>query len=373
MKFSILREQLLKPLQLVTGIVEKRQTLPILSNVLLRIGEDLSIIATDLEVELIINLPLDQIQMPGEVTVPARKLADICRSLPDFALMTFTLEKDRFLIESGKSKFSLSTLPAREYPCLDETKAVLDFTINQKELRFLMQRSSFAMAQQDVRYYLNGMLFEIKQGLIRTVATDGHRLALNSVEAAIIDNSISQVIIPRKGVIELLRLLDDSDGEVLVSIMSNHIRVAHASFSFTSKLIDGRFPDYERILPKNGDKSFSISREALKQSLTRAAILSNEKIRGIKLQLRKGALRILANNPNHEEAEEELTIDYQLGDLDIDFNVKYLTDIFDNINNEKVLLTLSKPDRSILVEGDDEEGDSGKKTNSLFVVMPMRS
>lgn len=366
MKLSILREELIKPLQWVTGIVEKRQTLPILSNVLLRVEENLSIIATDLEVELIIRLPLNQPSVAGEVTVPARKLVDICRSLPDHSLIEFTMDKDKLFIKSGRSKFSLTTLPAHEYPCLDQTESTLDFTIEQKNLRFLMQRTHFAMAQQDVRYYLNGMLLEVKQGIIRGVATDGHRLALNSVEASVINNAISQVIIPRKGVLELLRLLDDSKEEVTVSIMANHIRISKPTFTFTSKLIEGRFPDYERVLPKGGDKLVTVCREQLKQSLTRASILSNEKLRGIQLQLRSGLLRILANNPDREEAEEEISIDYTLSDLDIGFNEKYLRDIFDAIDDEEVLITFSDSNSSILVEGEKSEG------NSLFVVMPMR-
>ncbi|MBA2653580.1 MAG: DNA polymerase III subunit beta [Gammaproteobacteria bacterium] len=366
MKLSILREELLKPLQLVTGIVEKRQTLPILSNVLLNVQEGLSIIATDLEVELKINLPLNQPSAPGEITVPARKLVDICRSLPDHSLIDLVTEKDKLLLQSGRSRFSLTTLPAQDYPCLDQTNSVLDFNIEQKNLRFLIQRTYFAMAQQDVRYYLNGMLLEVKEGIIRGVATDGHRLALNIVEATIISNAFSQVIIPRKGVTELLRLIDDSKEEVQVSIMANHLRIAGPHFTFTSKLIDGRFPDYERVLPKGGDKVIAVPRELLKQSLTRASILSNEKLRGIQLQLRNGLLRIIANNPDREEAEEEINIDYQQADLDIGFNVKYLTDIFDTIDDETVMLTFSDSNSSILVEGDKGDG------NSVFVVMPMR-
>lgn len=367
MKLTIHREELLKPLQLVTGIVEKRQTLPILSNVLLRVvANELAITATDLEVELIINIPLNQPAAAGEVTVPARKLVDICRSLAEDAVIEFSCEKDKALIKSGRSRFTLATLPANEYPSLEETDNILEFNIEQRNLRFLIQRTYFAMAQQDVRYYLNGMLLEVKHGVIRSVATDGHRLAMNSVEAAVIDNAYSQVIVPRKGVMELLRLLDDSKKEVTVSIMSNHIRVSDATFTFTSKLIEGRYPDYDRVLPKGGEKIISVLREPLKQSLSRASILSNEKLRGVQLQLRTGLLRILANNPEREEAEEEINIDYNHGDLDIGFNVKYLTDIFDTIDDETVMLTFSDPNASILIEGNKGDG------NSLFVVMPMR-
>lgn len=366
MKLSIQREDLLKPLQLVTGIIEKRQTLPILSNVLLRANEhNLAIIGTDLEVELTINIPLAEPARSGEITVP-RKLVDICRSLPEHTLIDFTLEHDKLTIKAGRSRFTLATLPASEYPSLDNTDKKLEFHIEQKTLRFLIQRTCFAMAQQDVRYYLNGMLLEVKQGIIRSVATDGHRLALNSIEASIIDNAFTQVIIPRKGVLELLRLLEDSTQEVDVAIMTNHIRVSNGTFTFTSKLIDGRFPDYDRVVPKGGDKIISVEREPLKQSLSRASILSNEKLRGVQLQLRKGLLRILANNPEREEAEEEININYADTDFDIGFNVKYLTDIFETIEDEIVNITFSDPNASILVEGGNAEG------NSLFVVMPMR-
>lgn len=379
MKLSIYREELLKPLQLVSGIVEKRLTLPILSNVLLKVTDVLTLTATDLEVELILPIPLSQpatnsegsssstrMVMAGQITVPARKLMDICRALPENALIELICDKDKMIVQSGRSRFTLVTLPATDYPCLDDTSSTLEFAMEQKHLRFLLQRTHFSMAQQDVRYYLNGMLLEINEGTIRSVATDGHRLALNAIEASIINNAFSQVIIPRKGVIELLRLLEDSEEEVNVAIMANHIRVASPHFTFTSKLIDGRFPDYERVLPKGGDKTISVPRAALKHSVSRVSILSNEKLRGVQLQLRSGLLRVLANNPEQEEAQEEISIEYNNTDLDIGFNGKYLNDIFDALDDDMVRITFSDSSSSILIEG--SKGDS----NSLFVVMPMR-
>ncbi len=366
MKLSILREDLLKPLQLVTAIVEKRQTIPILSNVLLKVDKDLSVIATDLEVELIVNIPLSSPSVSGEVTIPSRKLMDLCRALPINALINFSIDSEKCCIQSGRSRFTLATLPASEYPRSEQTENTVEFSIEQKKLRALIHRTCFAMAQQDVRYYLNGMLLEIKQGIIRSVATDGHRLALNTLEATLINNIFSQVIIPRKGVTELMRLLEDTINEVTVSIMTNHITVSNSNFTFISKLIDGRFPDYERALPKGGDKVISLSRDVLKHSLIRASILSNEKLRGVQIQLRNGILRILANNPDREEAEEEIHINYSQDDLDIGFNVKYLTDIFDNIDDDTVTMTFSNANNSVLIEGNLREG------NSLFVVMPMR-
>lgn len=366
MNLSIKREALLKPLQLVTGIVEKRQVLPILSNVLLKADTELTITGTDLEVQLIFKLPI-QPTSPGMITVPARKLVDICRSLPEEALITLRQESDKLLIQTGRSRFVLSTLPAAEYPSLDQTEPTLEFTIKQVDLRFLLQRTYFAMAQQDVRFYLNGMLLEVKQGTIRSVATDGHRMALNSLPIGLIDSPATQVIIPRKCVIELLRLLEDSDQEVTVAIMTNHIKISHPSFEFISKLIDSRYPDYDRVIPRGGDKTITVPRDPLKQALNRASILSNEKLRGIQLQLRPNLLKILANNPEREEAEEEIVIDY-LADtnLDIGFNVKYLIEVFDTIEDETVFITFSDANNSILIIGDQSQ------ENSLFVVMPMR-
>jgi DNA polymerase III subunit beta len=368
MKLSIYREELLKPLQLVAGIAEKRQTLPILSNILLKVTSNkrLSITATDLEVQLIVNVELkDHPHASGEITVQGRKLMDICRTLPEHALIELSYEKNRVIIQSGDSHFSLISLPASDYPPMENSNSELEFTIEQKNLRFLLQRTCFAMAQQDVRYFLNGMLLEINQGLIRSVAADGHRLALNAVAASIINNTFAQVIIPRKGVVELLRLLDGSDNEVSVAITSNHIRVATTMFTFTSKLIEGRFPDYEKVLPKNGDKVISVPRDIFKHALSRASILSNEKLRGVRLQLRKNMLRILANNSEQEEAKEDISIDYGQADLDLGLNVKYLMDVFDTIDDDTVTLTLSNANSSILIEGGKSEG------NSLFVIMPM--
>lgn len=371
MKLRVYREELLKPLLLVNGIVEKKQTLPILSNVLLKANNDgLTITATDLEIELINRISLQQpVIVSGQVTVPARKLVDIWRSLPEQAQIDLTVEEEKLTISSGRSNFTLTTLPADDYPAIDNSDGSLEFPIEQRNLRYLTERTHFAMAQQDVRYYLNGMLLEVKQGVIRSVATDGHRLALNSIPASEVNNTFGQVIVPRKGVLELLKLLEDSENEIKVTLNTNHIRLAGNSFVFTSKLIDGRFPDYERVLPKGGDKIVVLPRENFKLSLNRASILSNEKLKGIRLQLRKGLLRIIANNSEQEEAIEELSIDYNDEDLDIGFNVKYLTDILDTIDDELVKLTFSDGNSSILVEGTQEDGNDG---NSLFVVMPMR-
>lgn len=374
MGIEIQRERLLKPLQSIIGVVERRQTLPILANVLLVVqGQQLSVTGTDLEVELQVRIQLETLEgteaMPAEsLTVPGRKFMDICKSLPDQSRIQLSLEEGRVVIRSGRSRFTLATLSAADFPTILETSGSAEFSLGQKDLRYLTQRTHFAMAQQDVRYYLNGMLLELNKGIVRAVATDGHRLALNSVSAPVMDNAFVQVILPRKGVIELMRLLEDVESEISVQISNNHLRVTSPDFTFTSKLIDGRFPDYDKVLPKNGNKIIIVDRELLKQALTRVSILSNEKFRGVRLQLCSGLLRIVANNPDQEEAEEEISLDYQHDDMEIAFNVSYLIDILNIINSPAVKMTFSNPNSSILVE----EYGSASPSHSLFVVMPMR-
>jgi DNA polymerase-3 subunit beta len=366
MKFSISREALLKPLNLAAGVVERRQTLPILSNVLLVLdGSRLSITGTDLEVELIGHVDLEQPpESGGEVTVPARKLVDICKSLPDGSQLEFNLDDQRLVIRSGRSRFTLSTLPASDYPSVDESQGGIELQLKQGDIKRLIERTGFAMAQQDVRYYLNGMLWETRDSRLRTVATDGHRLAMCTLqhELAVAD---MQVILPRKGVLELSRLLMEEDGDVAVVIGSNHFRANTGGFQFTSKLVDGKFPDYERVLPRGSNKIVYSDREELRHALTRASILSNEKYRGIRLTLSPGQVRILANNPEQEEAEEEISVDYQGDGLEIGFNVSYLLDVLAVLKERNIKLSMADSNSSALLQ-EAEDGDS------LYVVMPMR-
>ena len=252
MKFSISRDALLKPLNLVAGVVERRQTLPILSNVLMVLeGDQLSLTGTDLEVELVGRVALPSpVSAPGEVTVPARKLVDICKSLPEGSEIQFTVEDGKVTVRSGRSRFTLSTLPAREFPAVEEGVGTHRFTVKQGQLRRLIDRTAFAMAQQDVRYYLNGMLLELKGGRLRVVATDGHRLAMCTLPSPVPVDEDTQVILPRKGVLELSRLLLEEDQDIAMVLGSNHLRATTDGFTFTSKLVDGKFPDYERVLPR---------------------------------------------------------------------------------------------------------------------------
>ena len=366
MHFTIQREALLKPLQLVAGVVERRQTLPVLSNVLLVVeGQHLSLTGTDLEVELIGRVALEEKAEPGEITVPARKLMDICKSLPADALIDIRLEEQKVLIKAGRSRFTLSTLPANDFPTSEEGQASLVINLPQTKVRRLIERTSFAMAQQDVRYYLNGMLLEVGANVLRAVATDGHRLAMCSLSAPIEQQEKHQIIVPRTGILELARLLTDQDAEVAIVLGQHHIRATTSEFTFTSKLVDGKFPDYERVLPKGGDKLVVADRQTLREAFTRTAILSNEKYRGIRLQLESGLLKIQANNPEQEEAEEEVAVDYAGGNLEIGFNVSYLLDVMSVMVTDKVRLILSDSNSSALVQEFDND-------ESAYVVMPMR-
>ena len=365
MKFSLSREALLKPLQLVVGVVERRQTLPILSNVLLSLeGSRLSVTGTDLEVEIIGYTDAAGAEEGGEVTVSARKLLDICRSLPEGAKVDIASSDGKAQVKSGRSRFTLATLPANEFPSVDNGENNLEFDIETATLKNLIESTSFAMAQQDVRYYLNGMLWEVSGDKLRAVATDGHRMALCDATCETGVTELTKAILPRKGVMELARLVSD-DGSVRVAMGSNHIRVNGEDYCFTSKLVDGAYPDYDRVLPKGGDKLVVGERAELKQAFGRTAILSNEKYRGVRIMLSNGAIRMVANNPEQEEAEEVVGVEYAGEELEIGFNVSYLLDVLNVLKGEGVKMTLSDSSSSALVE-DSADG------SAVYVVMPMR-
>lgn len=366
MKFTISRENFLQPLQLVSGAVERRHTLPILSNVLIKVSENaLWLTGTDLEVELISNVTLGGEFEEGEITVPAKKLFDIIRGLAEESEVKFHLDGNKAVIRSGRSKYTLSTLSAGDYPNLEDWEGEVEFELSRADLKHLIDSTHFSMAQQDVRYYLNGMSLETEEHIIRTVATDGHRLALCRMEYSAASLPSRQVIIPRKGVMEITRLIESDDKLLKVQIGSNHIRIFSSDFIFTSKLVDGRFPDYRRVLPKDGDKIIQASKDLLKNAFSRASILSNEKFRGVRLNLSNGELKITANNPEQEEAEEIVDVDYQGDELEIGFNVAYLIDVFNSLSSENVKVSLADSNSSALIE--DASDDS-----ALYVIMPMR-
>ena len=368
MKFSIKREALLKPLQLVTGVVERRQTKPILSHLLLAAeGKLLTLIGTDTEVELHGLVHIDNPVKSGtQITLPGKKFLDICRSLPENSTIELAEEKGRVTVSCGRSRFTMASLPPQDFPRAPEQNTVMNFEIKQSELRQLIEKTSFAIPQQDVRQYLNGLLFEVKDGAIQTLATDGHRLAVHSIPAPVVDSSFAQVIIPRKGVFELLRLLEDSDETVAVSFNDNLVHIKGGNFVLISKLISGKFPNYNKIIPKRGDKKVAINCNELKQSLTRVGILSNELFRSVHFKLNKNNLVLTTNNPDQEEAVEELSIDYKEENLDIIFNIGYFVDILNTVETENINIFLKKGDNGVVIEEDNS------KPNCLYVLMPIR-
>ncbi len=366
MKFSLNRELLLKPLLLVSGAVERKSTLPILSNILFEVGgNSLTLTATDLELEMVAYAEVDNQGDDGKLTIPARKLLDICKSLPENALLSFEAIDETIKLTSGRSRYSLSTLPAVDFPNIEEWKGDVEFQLLKSEFLRLIESTHFSMANQDVRYYLNGMSIESEGNEIRSVATDGHRLAICKISNESLALPARQVIVPRKGILEIIRLLAPVDESVKIFLGSNHIRIIDTEFSFTSKLVDGRFPDYRRVLPRNGDKVFETNKDALRQVLSRASILSNEKFKGVRLNFSEFNLKITANNPEQEQAEEEIEINFPYGDLEIGFNVSYVLDVLSAIKDENVKFTLADANSSVVIEG----SNNGE---ALYVVMPMR-
>jgi DNA polymerase-3 subunit beta len=364
MKLSAPREALLEPLQAVIGVVERRQTMPVLANILLTAADDgVAITATDLEVELVATADVT-VEKPGEITVPGRKLLDICRALPDGQQVTLTLSGDKVTVRSGKSRFTLSTLPAAEFPTVEDIQAQQSLALPQAQLHRLLEKTHFAMANQDVRYYLNGLLLDVAGARLRAVATDGHRLALCEFMVDGADASPQQVILPRKGVLELQRLVG-SGGECTVAIGTNHLRVQLDGIRFTSKLIDGRFPDYDRVIPGETGNPMLADRVLLSEGLARIRILANEKYKGVRLELKDGGLVIQAHNPEQEEAEEELEVSYSGDDIEIGFNVNYLLDAIGAVDGDEVALSVVDSNSSCLIR-------EPEKDDCKFVVMPMR-
>lgn len=365
MKFIVEREHLLKPLQQVSSLLKGRPILPILENLLLQVIENsLFLTSTDLEIEMVARIALSQAYEAGTTTVPARKFFDICRGLPERAAIAVTLEKERVLVRSRSSRFSLSTLPAVDFPNQDSWKSEAAFTLSQATLKRLIEATQFSMAHQDVRYYLNGMLFETEGKELRTIATDGHRLAVCSIPIAQ-ELPLCSVIVPRKGALELVRLLSSNEIPLQLQIGSRNIRAYVGDIIFTSKLVDGRFPDYRRVLPKNQDKILEADRDLLKQAFARAAILSNEKFRGVRLYISHNQLKITTNNPEKEEAEEILEVIYEGTEIEIGFNISYILEVLNALKSKNVRLLLTDSISSVQIE------DSVSQV-AAYVIMPIR-
>jgi DNA polymerase-3 subunit beta len=364
MKLTASREELLAPLQSVIGVVERRQTMPILANVLLSAHDNrLSVTGTDLEVELVATANIS-VQQNGAITVPGRKLLDIFRALPEKTNVTLSTEGERLSLRGGRSRFTLSSLAAAEFPVVDEINAQQTLTVAQGEFRRLIDKTHFAMAQQDVRYYLNGMLLETEGKALRAIATDGHRLALAETELEIRVKAAQQVILPRKAVLELQRILG-AEKTIELAIGTNHVRAQIGEIRFTSKLIDGRFPEYGRVIPAAPTKIIDAERETLRQALQRTAILSNEKYRGVRVSMKPDLMMIQAHNPEQEEAEDEVEVNYQGDEVEIGFNVNYLLDALSAIDSDRVEIGLTDSNSSCLIR-------APGTTNTKYVVMPMR-
>lgn len=368
------RDTLLGPLQAVSGIVERRHTLPILSNVLLeKRGDLLTLLATDIEIQITTSSTGAVGDGDGAVTVGARKLQEILRSLPESADVSLILDDRRLQLKAGRSRFSLQTLPADDFPCMALSEGeIRKFTVSQKQFRHLLAQTQYSMASQDVRYYLNGLLLIVDGSELRAVATDGHRLAYSSMPLADAPEVLRQsgavrqeLILPRKTVLELSRLLADNDEPLSVEMLPTQIRFQFGHINLVSKLIDGRFPDYERVIPATLRNVVSVSRSLLLQSMIRAAILTNEKFRGVRLILSEGSLKIMAANAEQEEAQEEIEVEYSGEPLDVGFNVAYLLDVLNNTTDETIEWGFNDANSSALltIPGNDR---------FKYVVMPMR-
>lgn len=365
MQFSIVREALLQPLQQVISVVERRSTMPVLSNLLLDVqAVSLSVTGSDLEVELRASAPLLAAE-PGAVTIPARKLFDIVKALPDGIEVQIKLMGDRVQVRAGRGRYTLTTLPAADFPAVEGGEVQFRLSVQQGVLRRLMEQSQFAMGVQDVRYYLNGLLLEARASGLRAVATDGHRMAVVDSADGVAGPADRQVILPRKGVGELYRLLEDSDVPVELELRATHVRAVLGNTVFTSKVIDGRYPDYEAVVPIGADQIVRVDRETLRAALQRAAILANEKYRGVKLDVSPGVLRVTAHNPEQEEATEEILADTTVQQLSVGFNVSYVLDAVGALDSDDLMLCLRDGNSSGLVR-------AAATDRARFVVMPLR-
>lgn len=366
---EISREALLKPLQSVIGIVERRHTLPILSNVLIeKTQNQLTLMATDLEIQISTKINYDISDQEFAITVSAKKLQDICRAFSEDTLLTMDREDTRVQVKAGKSRFNLQTLPAEDFPKIAaQSENQCSIKIPQSTLKMLLDRVQYAMAQQDIRYYLNGLLLIAEPTNIKVVATDGHRLALikHTLTQQAETAKTQEVILPRKSVIELIKLLNDSDEEVTIEIGQNQVKFSFSNIVMISKIVEGKFPDYNKVVPNNYQNQVIINRLQLLHALQRASILSNEKFSGVRLVLTQNSLRIICSNNELEEAQDELEINYDGTPLDIGFNVRYLLDVLNNLDDEEVICSFGDVNSSALITAPNND-------DFKYVVMPMR-
>ena len=359
--------QVLEALQSVAGIVERRHTLPILANVLLRKnGDSIEFTTSDLEIQVRTHATLGGDVGQMATTVGARKLIDILRALPPDQVVSLSSAQNKLVLQGGKSRFTLQTLPADDFPLVNESVDFgPTFSVPQKTLRDLINQVHFAMAVHDIRYYLNGILFIAEGKTLTLVATDGHRLALGQAQLAAEVPSKQEVILPRKTVLELQRLLKDEETPIEMRFANNQAKFGFSGMEFVTKLVEGKFPDYNRVIPRNHKNALVLGRAPLLAALQRAAILTSEKFKGVRVNLEPGVLRIASSNAEQEEAKEELEVDYNGDAIDIGFNVTYLIDVLANMSQEMVKLELQDSSASVLMS---VPGETGFK----YVVMPMR-
>ncbi len=366
MKFIINRDQLLTPLQQIVSVIEKRQTMPILSNVLLQVSDShLIMTGSDTEIQMISKLNLDTAFEEGEITVPARKFLDICRLLPSSVEIKFELNEDKVKLVAARSRFSLSTLPAEHYPEFNESEFDYQFSLNAGKFKKGLDKTLFCMANQDVRYYLNGLLLHISNSRLKMVASDGHRLSIFEDDIGMATGYEARIILPRKAVQELSRLLDDAEAELNIQFSNNHIKIYYKDVVFSSKLIDAKFPDFSKVFNQPFLSPMLIQKQLLREALNRVAILSNEKYKGVTFDIAGDQLKLSTHNPEHDEAEEELIIDYQGQPLSISFNSQYMLDAVSNLDSELAVITLATNASSCFIE-------EPELPLFKFIVMPMR-
>jgi len=365
MNIKIDRELLLKPLGNVSGIVEKRHALPILSNLLLESNQGkLKFTATDLEMQISTHIETE-LSDDFQITVSAKKLFDITRALPEHSKIDIQIEENKVMVKAKKSRFNLQTLPSQDYPVMKkDEKDNVELQIPQKDFKALLKQVDFSMAQQDIRYYLNGLLIEVKENNMNIVGTDGHRLSFTSLELKT-PSQPAQVIVPRKTIVELVKLLKDTDDPLEISFSGNQVHFKFNDIDMITKIIDGKFPDYSRVIPEGHINTFNINRALLLDSMLRASILSNDKYRGIRMVVEENNLKLVSNNSEQEQAEEELEIDYKGEKIDIGFNVTYLIDVLTNIQSDQLTIAFKDSASSCLVTIPNDE-------KYKYVVMPMR-
>lgn len=365
MKFTVNREQVLVPLQQIARIIDKRQTLPILSNVLIQCRDNrLVVTGTDLEVQIVSHLNLNDIRDEGSITLPARKLLDICKLLPADSAIKFDLDGDKVKVSSGRGRYTLITLPADSFPEFNRNDAQMSFKVNAGKLKEGLDKTAFCMAINDTRFYLNGLELSIKNSTLKLVASDGHRLALYEDDIGETGQN-TKIILPRKAVQELSRLLNDSGAEAEIRISSNTIEVLYKNVVFASKLVDGRFPDFSRSLNQPFLDPIGVDRLSLKEALMRVEVLSNEKYKGVNFDIESSSLKLSTNNPEHDEAEEDMVIDYLGDSVSVVFNAQYMLDAVSNIDDDSVKMTVAANASACFLE-------APGKSLFQYIVMPMR-